>query len=90
MNLKSDDIPMMINGEEKRRNVETIEEMCVSLLSRYHIQLDASMKGSDFILNCVGLFDCHCHAINFRRVGSSTDSPDKMKKQEVAINPINE
>ena len=48
------------------------------------------MKGSDFILNCVGLFDCHCHAINFRRVGSSTDSPDKMKKQEVAINPINE
>ena len=37
MNLKSDDIPMMINGEEKRRNVETIEEMCVSLLSRYHI-----------------------------------------------------
>ena len=86
MNLNSDDIQMMINGEEKR----TIEEMFVSLLSRYHIQLDASMKGSDFILNCVGLFYCHCHAINFRRVGSNTDPPDKMKKQEVAINPINE
>ena len=45
------------------------EELFQSLLSRYQIGLDTSMRGSDFIFDCVHLLYYECHKINFKRGG---------------------
>ena len=47
-----------------------------SLLSRYQIGLEASMKGSDFIFNCGHLLHYKCHKINLKGGGSHKDSSD--------------
>ena len=50
MHSKSDDIEIMINGKDK-----VFEKRFKSLLHRYHIELETSMRGSDFIFDCVHL-----------------------------------
>ena len=50
MHSKSDDIEIMINGKDK-----VFEKRFESLLHRYHIKLETSMRGSDFIFDCVHL-----------------------------------
>ena len=55
---------------------EVIEEIFQSLLSRYHIGLETSMKGSDFIFDCVRLSYHNCDKINFKRSESYIYSPD--------------
>ena len=51
MHSKSDNVEIMIN--EKLH--EVVEELFQSRLSRYQIGLETSMKGSDFIFDCVHL-----------------------------------
>ena len=51
MHSKSNNIEIMINDKAD----EVIEELFQSLLSRYRIGLETSMKGSDFIFDCVHL-----------------------------------
>ena len=51
MHSKSNYIEIMINDKAD----EVIEELFQSLLSRYRIGLETSMKGSDFIFDCVHL-----------------------------------
>ena len=46
---KSDNIEITINDKED----ETIEDFFQSLLSRYQIGLETSMKGIDFVFDCV-------------------------------------
>ena len=41
------------------------EELFESLLNRYQIGSEASVKGSDFIFDCVYLLHYKCHKINF-------------------------
>ena len=43
---------------------EVIKELFESLLHRYQIGLKTSMKGSDFIFDCVNFLDYKCHKIN--------------------------
>ena len=50
MHSKSDDIEIMINGKDK-----VFEKRFELLLHRYHIELETSMRGSDFIFDCVHL-----------------------------------
>ena len=50
-----------------------------NFLNRYQIELEASMRGSDFIFDCVNLLHDKCHKINLKRGGSYIDSPDCMK-----------
>ena len=38
-----------------------------SLLSRYQFGLQTSIKGRDFISDCVHLLSNNCHKINFKR-----------------------
>ena len=52
---------------------------------RYQIRLKTSMKGSDFIFDCVHLLYYKCHKINFKRSGSHMDSPDQIKKQQLIL-----
>ena len=60
-----------------------------SLLSRYQIGLEPSMRGSDFIFESVQLLYCTSHKINFERGGSSIESSDQIKKKKATINPKN-
>ena len=60
---------------------EVVNELFESLLSRYKIGLEISMRGSDFIFDSVQLLYHKCHKINFKR-GGSYDSPDWIKKQK--------
>ena len=59
---------------------EVIEERFESLLSRYQIGLEASMKGKDFIFNGDNFHSYKCHKISFKRGGSYIDSLDWIKK----------
>ena len=60
MHSKSDNIEFMIYDNAD----EVIQELFESLLNRYQIGVETSMKRSDFIFNCVYLLYCKCHEIN--------------------------
>ena len=60
-----------------------------SLLSSYQIGLETSMRGSDFIFDCVNLLYYKCHKINIKHGGSYIDSLGWIKKKKAAINPEN-
>ena len=61
-----DNIEIMISYKPDK----VTEELFQSLFSIYQIRLEISMIGSDFV------FDYKYHKINFKRGGSSKDSPD--------------
>ena len=84
MNSKDD---LEIKFYDKADNV--IEEIFQSLLSRYQIGLETSLRGSDFILDCGCLLYYKCHKINFKLHGSYIDSPDWIRNKKATINPIN-
>ena len=48
---------------------EVIKELFESLLNRYPIGLEMSMRGSDYIFDYVHLLYCKCHKINPNQVG---------------------
>ena len=58
MHSKSDNIEIMINDKSD----EVIEKRFQSLLPRYQIELETSMKGNDFI------FGYKCHKISFKEL----------------------
>ena len=57
LHSKSDNTQIMINDKAD----EVIEELFQSLLPRYQIGLETSMKDSDFIFDCVHLLYHKCH-----------------------------
>ena len=85
MHSKSDNIEIMINIKVDK----IIKHLFQSLLSRYQIVLDTSMKGSEFVFNCVQLLHCKCHKINPNPGGSYIDSLDRIKYKKAKINSIN-
>ena len=72
MFLKSNNIEFMPYDNAN----EVVNELFESLLSRYQIGLQTSMRGRDFIFDSVQLLYYKFHKINFKRGGSHTDSPD--------------
>ena len=54
MHLKSDNIEVVIYDKAD----EVIEELLQSLHSRYQIELETSIKVSDFVFNCIYLLCC--------------------------------
>ena len=65
---------------------EVIDGRFESLCSRYRGNLEASMRGRDFIFDSVQLMYYKCHKVNFIRSDSYIDSPDWIKKKKVTIN----
>ena len=61
---------------------EVMEELFQSLLSRYHIGFETSMKGSGLIFDCVHSLYYKYHKINPNRSGSYIDSPDWIKTKK--------
>ena len=69
---------------------EVAEELFESLLSRYQISLETTMRGSGFIFDCVNLMYCKCHKIDFKRGSSDIDSLNWIKNlKKPTINPKN-
>ena len=62
MHSKSDNIKIMINDKPN----EVIEERFESLFNTYQIGLETSMRGNDFIFDCVNLLYYKCHKTNLR------------------------
>ena len=54
---------------------EVIQELFESVLSKYQTDLEESMKGGNFIFDCVNLLHYKCHRINLKRDGSYVASP---------------
>ena len=85
MHSKSGNIAFMIYD-----NVDgVIAEIFESLLSRYPIGLETSIRGSDIICDYVRLLYYKCHKINVNFIRSYTDSPDWIKNKRTTINLIN-
>ena len=81
MHSKIDNIEIMINDKAD----EVIEELFQSFLSRNQIRLEISIRGSDFIFDCVHLLYYKCHKINYKQVGLFIEFLDSIKtiKQQI-------
>ena len=86
LHSKSHNIEIMIRDEAD----EVIKEIFKSLLSRYQIWLETSIKGGDFIFDCVNLLHYKCHLINLECGVSLIDFTDWIKSKKATINPIND
>ena len=65
-------------------------ELIESLLSRYQIGLEESIKSSDFIFDCVNLLHYKSHKTNLNDGGSYIDSLDWIKTKKAIVNPTND
>ena len=54
----------------------------------HKIGLETSMRGSDFMFDCVHSWYYECHEINFKWGELYIDSPDWIKNKKAAINLI--
>ena len=85
MHSKSDNIEIMINDKAG----EVVGKLFQSFVSRYQTGLEASLKVSDFDIDCVNLLYYKCHKINPNQGGSYINSPNWIKNQKATTNPIN-
>ena len=85
MRTKSDNIEIMMGSETD----EIIEELFKSLLQRYQEGLEESMRGSEFIFDCVDALYYNLNKISLERGGSYIDSPEWLKNKKATINPKN-
>ena len=85
MHSKSDRIKIMISDKAD----EVLEEPFQSLLSRYQIGLETTMKGSDFMFVCVYLLFYKSHKIEFQHGESYINSADWIKSKQATINLLN-
>ena len=86
MYSKSDKIEIMIYFKAD----EVVKELFESLLKRYQIGLQTSMKSSDFIFEFIYLLYYKCHIINLDHGGSYIDSPDWIKNKKTTIYLVND
>ena len=82
MHSKSHNIEIMIMVKQIKLQKTKLYQ---SLLCRYQIGLETSMKGTDFIFDCVHLLYYKCHKINPNSCESYIHSPDRIniKKQQL-------
>ena len=52
--------------------------------------MEISIKGSDFIFDCVNFLHYKCHKISLKRGGSNINSLDRIKNKKATINLIND
>ena len=68
---------------------EIVDELFVSLCSRYQGNVEISIRRTDFIFDSLQLVHYKLHNVNFKHGGSYTDSPDWIKMKKGTINPKN-
>ena len=72
------------------RQMKLLKTFFKSLLNRYQNDMQISMRGSDFIFDCIHLLYYKCHKINPNCGGLYMNSPHWIKSKKSAINSINE
>ena len=85
MHSKSDNIEFMIYDNADKDTKDLFE----SLLNKYQIGLETSMRDSGFISDCVRLLHYKSLKINPNQCGSCKESPDWIKNKKTTIDPIN-
>ena len=65
---------------------EAIDELFKLLCSKYQVNLEASLRGSNFSFDLVQLMYYKFHKVIFIRGGSYIDSPVWVKKKKATIN----
>ena len=86
MHSKSDNIEIMIGADTN----ETIKNLFNSLLQRYQKGLEESMRGSDFVFDCVESLNYIFHKVDLKRSASYIETPDWIKKKKATINVKND
>ena len=71
MHSKSDNIEILNNDELEK----VLEELFQSLLSRYQIGTEISIRGTKFVFNCVHLLHYKYYKTNFKRSRLHIDFP---------------
>ena len=88
MNTKSNKKEIMINDKAD----EVTKKLLKLIIKKYQNISEISMRGSDFIFDCIHLLYCKCHKINpnhgrsYKR--SYKDSPVWIKNKKATINSI--
>ena len=70
MHSKSDNRNIMTGFD----TVENIEELFDLLAQMYQVDLEKSMKGSEFVFECIDGFYYKCHKVSLNRGGSYINS----------------
>ena len=78
MHSKSDGIEFMTGSKTD----EIINELSESLLIKYRLGLEESMKGSDNVFDSINGMYYKCNKISLNCGGLYTNSPDWIKKQK--------
>ena len=69
---------------------EVVNKLFESFLLRDQDNLEASMRGSDFVFDSVQLMYFKCHKVNFKRGGWYIDLPDWIKNKKATKNQKNQ
>ena len=85
MHWNSDNIEIIIYNKAD----EVIKELFKSLLKRYQIGFETSMKSRNFIFDCVHLLYKKCYNVSLNR-GGYIGSLDWTNDKKAIINPIND
>ena len=83
MHLKKDNREQDLCKADK-----VIKELFELLIYRFQTGIKTSMKGTDFIFDCVNLLHSGCHKINISRGGPYIDPPDQIENKKAYIIPI--
>ena len=84
MNAKSNKKEIMINDKAD----EVTRKLLKLIIKRYQNISEISMRGSDFIFDCIHLLYYKCHKINPNHGRSYKDSPVWIKNKKATINSI--
>ena len=85
MYTKSDNVDIMTGVDTN----DVVEELFKSTLERYQTGLQESMRGSEFVFDCVNELHYKLHKVDLNRGRSYIDSPSWLKNKKAAINPKN-
>ena len=84
MNAKSNKKEIMINDKAD----EVTKTLLKLIIKRYQNISEISMRGSDFIFDCINLLYYKCHKINSNHSRSYKDYPVWTKNKKATINSI--
>ena len=65
---------------------DVVNELFESLLSRYQVNVETSMRESDFVFDSVQLMHFKCDRVTCKRGGSDIDSPAWLKSKKATMN----
>ena len=68
---------------------DTVEERFTSTFERYQTRLQESMRGGEFVFDCVNELHYKLHKVDLNRGRSYIDSPRWLKNKKATINPKN-